>query len=79
MPGSEEPSGTKFAPSGPRGVLVRFFAGLLDLSDVTDRSHHWIGAFCGQIIPGLKCFGRFRVECPFLGRKRPLLALVGVG
>jgi hypothetical protein len=25
---------------------------------------------CRQIIPGLKCFGRFRVECRFLGRKR---------
>jgi hypothetical protein len=49
------------------------------LSDVTDRSHHWIGPFLRQIIPGLKCFSRFRVECRFLGRKRPSLALVGVG
>lgn len=49
------------------------------LSDVTDRSDHWLGAFCRQIIPSLECFGRFRVECRFLGRKRPFLAFLGVG
>jgi len=36
---------------------------IYQLSDATDRSHHWIRAFCRQIIPSLKCFGRVRVGC----------------
>jgi hypothetical protein len=48
------------------------------ISDVTDRSHHWIGAIFCQIIPGLKCLGGFRVGCPFLGRKQLFLAFSGV-
>jgi hypothetical protein len=46
-------------------------------SDVTDRSHHWIRAFCHQIIRGLECSGGSRLECRFLGRKWLFLALVG--
>jgi hypothetical protein len=31
---------------------------------VTDRSDHWIGSFCRQIIAALKCFSGFRYDAP---------------
>jgi hypothetical protein len=63
----------------PKVSAPEFLARRSRLSDVTDRSHHWIRAIFRQIIHGLKCLAGFRVECHFLGRKRPFLAFWGVG
>jgi hypothetical protein len=62
----------------PRRCLAReFLARRSGLSDVTDRSHHWIRAISRQTILGLKCFGGTPRRMPFLGAETALLCVGG--
>jgi len=51
------PQGGVSANFALEGLYAHFLATDLGLSDVTDRSHHWIRGIFRQIIPWLKCFG----------------------
>src|SRR6516164_8868928 len=64
-------------PTAPITLCPRAFGRASRLSDVTDRSHHWIGAFSRQIIARLKCFGRIPRTMPFLGAETALSCVGG--
>jgi hypothetical protein len=79
LPGSEKPAPREqgCANSGTEGLAPAILARDSGLSGVTDRSHHWSGAPCRQIIHGLKCFGKIPRRMPFLGAEAALPCVGG--